>query len=133
MSGKEFLEKFQFEPINGSGSYIIDKEGIQKGQSISMKRRSDYWAEEKRFSTGLNNFDVIRFDVNSDDALEFEKFKKGDIDVINVNKAQRWEEQFNFPDYERGLVVKKKVYNEKPSGTQEYVLILEDLSLATSE
>ena len=46
-----------------------------------------------------------------------EKFKKGDLDVINVLKAQRWEEQFNFPDYERGLVVKKRVYNEKPTGT----------------
>lgn len=116
LSGSEFLEKFQFEPINGSGPYVISKDDIKKGQSLAMKRRSDYWAEEKRFSTGLNNFDVVRFDINADDALEFEKFKKGDIDVINVSKAQRWEEQFNFPDYERGLVVKKKVYNEKPSG-----------------
>ncbi len=116
LTGEQFLEKFQFEPINGSGSYIIDKENIKKGQSITLRRRSDYWAAEKRFNTGLNNFDVIRFDVNSDDALEFEKFKKGDIDVIAVSKAQRWEEQFNFPDYDRGLVLKRKVYNEKPSG-----------------
>ncbi|MCB0722583.1 MAG: ABC transporter substrate-binding protein [Ignavibacteriae bacterium] len=117
LSGKDFLEKFQFEPINGSGPYIIDKENIKKGQSITMRRRSDYWAEDKRFNTGINNFDVVRFDVVSDDAIEFEKFKKGDLDVINVLKAQRWEEQFNFPDYERGLVVKKRVYNEKPTGT----------------
>jgi microcin C transport system substrate-binding protein len=116
MTGKDFIEKFQFEPINGSGPYVIAKDDIKKGQSLTLRRRNDYWAEEKRFSTGLNNFDVVRFDVISDDALEFEKFKKGDLDVINVRKAQRWVEQFNFPEYDRGLVQKVMVFNEQPTG-----------------
>jgi microcin C transport system substrate-binding protein len=59
---------------------------------------------------------LVRFDVITDQSLEFEKFKKGDIDVINIGRAQWWEERFDFEDYKRGLVLRRKVYNENPNG-----------------
>ena len=116
LTGKDYLEKYQFEFIPGSGPYIIDKNDIKKQQSITIRRRSDYWAEKERFATGLNNFDLIRFDVLTDEALEFEKFKKGETDILLVNKAQTWAEKFDFDEYNRGLIDRKKVYNENPAG-----------------
>ena len=116
ITGTEYLEKYQMKFIPGSGPYLIDEKDIQKGKSISLRRRSDYWAENEKYNTGLYNFDLVRFDVITDPSLEFEKFKKGEIDVINVGRAQWWAERFDFEDYERGLVLKRKVYNENPNG-----------------
>lgn len=116
ISGKEYLEKYQFEFVPGSGPYLIDLKDVNKGQSIMIRRRSDYWAENERFNIGLNNFDLARFEVIQDPSLEFEKFKKGEIDVISVNRAQWWEERFDFDEYKRGLVLKRKIFNENPNG-----------------
>ncbi len=116
LTGKEYLDKYQFEFIPGSGPYVIDKNEIKKEQSIMIRRRSDYWAENGRFATGLNNFDLIRFDVVQDEMLEFEKFKKGETDVLIVNRAQTWNEKFDFEDFNRGIITRKKIYNENPVG-----------------
>jgi microcin C transport system substrate-binding protein len=116
--GSQYLEKYQFEFVPGSGPYLIRLDDINKGQSIMIRRRSDYWAENERFNTGLNNFDLVRFEVVQDQSLEFEKFKKGEIDVIVVNRAQWWEERFDFPEYDRGIILKRRIFNEYPNGVQ---------------
>ncbi|RPI18356.1 MAG: ABC transporter substrate-binding protein [Ignavibacteriae bacterium] len=116
ISGKEYLEKYQFEFIPGSGPYMIDVKDVNKGQSIMIRRRSDYWAEKEKYNTGLFNFDLVRFEVVTDPSLEFEKFKKGEIDVISVSRAQWWIERFDFDEYKRGLVQKRRIFNENPNG-----------------
>lgn len=121
MSGKDYLEKFQFEVVPGSGPYIIDKNDIKKGQTIAIRRRSDYWAEKDPSNTGLYNFDIIRFEVISDQKLEFEKFKKGDIDVLSftgVTRTNNWEEGLDIEDVKRGLIQKVEVFNERPAGVR---------------
>jgi microcin C transport system substrate-binding protein len=116
ITGKEYLEKYQFEFIPGSGPYLIDEKDINKGQSIMIRRRSDYWAEKEKYNIGLNNFDMVRFEVVQDPSLEFEKFKKGELDVISVSRAQWWVERFDFDEYKRGLVLKRRIFNENPNG-----------------
>jgi len=118
LSGKDYLDQYQFKYIPGSGPYLIDSNDVKKGQSISVRRRSDYWAEKEKQNTGLYNFDYIKFDIIGDDALLFEKFKKGEIDIIEVTSAKRWSEQFDFDEYNRGLILKRKIYNEYPRGVQ---------------
>ena len=116
ISGKEYLEKYQFEFIPGSGPYIVDKKEIKTGQSIMIRRRSDYWAEKEKFNSGLNNFDLIRFEVIPDDGLQFEKFKKGEIDVYLVYRASIWQEKFDFDEFKRGVVNRIKIFNENAAG-----------------
>jgi microcin C transport system substrate-binding protein len=121
ISGKEFLEKYQFKFIPGSGSYIVEEKDISKGQSIMFRRRSDYWAESMKFNKGLNNFDLIRFDVVQDPTLELEKFKKGEIDVLSIRSSSTWNDKLNFDDMKRGLMAKKRVFNETPGQLQGIV------------
>jgi|WetSurMetagenome_2_1015567.scaffolds.fasta_scaffold01760_2 microcin C transport system substrate-binding protein len=116
ISGKEFLEKYQYRYIPGSGPYVILESDINKYQSIALRRRSDYWGENERFNKGKNNFDVIKFVINSDNVLEFEKFKKQEIDIIQVTKTTDWKEKFDFPEVKRGLILKRKIFNEFPKG-----------------
>lgn len=116
ITGKEYLEKYDYDVVPGSGPYYIKKEDVEKGRSITIRRRSDYWGEKERFSQGLNNFDVFRTEVIQDETLEFEKFKKGEVDVYAFSRAQWWAEKSDFEDVKRGVVVKKKIYNKKPGG-----------------
>lgn len=76
ISGGDYLNKYQFEFVPGTGPYLIQQADINKGNSIMIRRRSDYWAENSEANKGLYNFDLIRFEVVQDDGLEFEKFKK---------------------------------------------------------
>lgn len=120
LPGKEFLEKYQFSFIPGSGPYIVAEKDIIKGQSLMIRRRSDYWADSYKFNKGLNNFDLIRFEVVQDPTLEFEKFKKGDIDVIAVRSASTWNDKLNLEETTRGLIVKKRIFNEFPANMQGF-------------
>ena len=121
IKGSEYLEKYQFDVIPGSGPYLVQKDDIKKGQSVLIRRRSDYWAEKERYNIGLNNFDEVKFEVVSDESLAFEKFKKGDLDLYNVNRAQWWAERFDFDEAKRGLVLKSRIFNENPNGIQGLV------------
>lgn len=121
ISGKEYLEKYQFEVVPGSGPYALLKEDVNKGQSVTFRRRSDYWAQDERFNIGINNFDAIKLEVIQDESLAFEKFKKGDIDIYSVNRAQWWAERFDFDEFKRGLVARYRVFNENPNGVQGLV------------
>jgi microcin C transport system substrate-binding protein len=116
ISGKEFLDKYQFSYIPGSGPYAILENDINKGQSIALRRRNDYWGENERFSKGKNNFDVIKFVITVDNLLEYERFKKGEVDIVQVTKASDWLEKFEFPEVKRGLILKRKIYNESSKG-----------------
>lgn len=116
ISGKDYLDKYQFSFIPGSGPYLVDQKDIQKGTSIGIRRRSDYWAEKEKYNQGLYNFDFVRFEIIGDESLEFEKFKKGETDLYYVTRSQWWEERFDFDEYKRGLVQKRRIYNENPNG-----------------
>ena len=58
--------------------------------------------------------------VVRDRNLEFEMFKKGDLDYYFVNRAQMWQESFSFPDVNRGLILKRRIWNHNPNGTQGF-------------
>jgi microcin C transport system substrate-binding protein len=122
LTGKDFLEKYQFEFIPGSGAYVLDKNEIKNGQSLMIRRRSDYWGEKEKFATGLYNFDLVRFEVIPDDAMEFEKFKKGETDVYIVSRAQFWAEKFDFDEFKRGVISRIRVFNETPAGASGIAL-----------
>ncbi|MBK9227809.1 MAG: ABC transporter substrate-binding protein [Ignavibacteria bacterium] len=122
VTAKDFLERFNYEPMPGSGPYFIRKEDVDKGRSITLRRRSDYWGEKEPFAKGMYNFDIIKTDVVQDETLQFEKFKKGEIDVYSVNRAQWWAEKTDFEEVKRGIVQKKKIYNQNPGGTSGLAL-----------
>lgn len=122
VTAKDFLERFNYEPMPGSGPYFIRKEDVDKGRSITLRRRSDYWGEKEPFAKGMYNFDVIKTDVVQDETLQFERFKKGEIDVYNVSRAQWWAEKTDFDEVKRGIVQKKKIYNQNPGGTSGLAL-----------
>ena len=116
VDGAAYLKDYNFKLLPGSGAYKVEEADIQKGKSVSIRRRTDYWAEKYRRNVGLNNFDEVREVVVRDQKLAFEMFKKGDIDDYYVNVSREWVEEMNFDRVQRGLIQKRKIFNDAPSG-----------------
>ncbi len=119
--GSDYLTKYQFKMFMGSGSYVIRNEDIQKDVSITLTRRNDYWDKDSKGSKYGSNFDKIKFLVVKDENLTKEKFKKGEIDVYPIGRAQWWKEEFNFENVQKGLIQKRKVYNYEAQGINGFV------------
>lgn len=116
--GAGYLRDYNFKLMPGSGPYTVNEADIKKGTSVSVRRRTDYWAEKYRATVGMYNFDEIRSVVVRDQNLAFEMFKRGDLDYYPVNISQQWVQELNYDDFQRGLLLKTKVFNNYPASTQ---------------
>ena len=132
IDGSEYLKEYQFKMMPGTGPYEIKEEDIINQESFTLTRRPDYWAKNDPMNKHVNNFDKIKFIVVKDNnALMFEKFKKGESDFYTVAAAREWVEECevdsltpgetNWPyALKKGWVQKRKMYSEKPAGTSGF-------------
>ncbi len=121
LDGTAFLEEYAFSVIPGTGPYIIPEENIINQESYTFERRDDYWAADDPLVRYKYNFDRIKVSVVKDnDALQFEKFKKGEQDIFNVQRSRRWVEETDFDATENGWIKKQRIFSEKPAGTSGY-------------
>ncbi|MDP8238672.1 MAG: extracellular solute-binding protein [Candidatus Hatepunaea meridiana] len=121
LTGKQYMKVFQFEMPPGSGLYTLVKEDIKKGRSIAIKRRDDYWDKDNPKGKGFANFEKIKFTVIHDEMMTFEKFKKGELDFYMVGRAQWWKKECDFENIKRGLIKKRKIFNDEPQGVSGFV------------
>lgn len=83
LTGKEFVDKFQFEQPIGSGEYIILSSDIKKEQSYKFTRRDDFWAKDDPMNKYTGNFDYIVFtSIVDNNTVEYETFKRGESDIF---------------------------------------------------
>lgn len=122
LPGKDYIEKYQFKYLVGSGPYVIMDEDIKKGESVTLRRRSDYWGEQEKMNTGKFNFDEVVLTVVRDKMLKNEMFKKGELDFMNVNSEETFKTGFDYDLANRNLVLKKKLYNNYPLGFSGLVM-----------
>ena len=118
ITGEEYVREYNYKMLPGTGPYIVNEEDVDKGTMITIRRRPDYWAETHRRNIGTSNFDEIQQLVVRDRNLEFEMFKKGDVDYYFVNRAQMWVEDLDYENITRGLNQKRKIFNHNPQGVQ---------------
>ncbi|NQV41189.1 MAG: hypothetical protein HQ506_02445 [Candidatus Marinimicrobia bacterium] len=121
IDGSEYLKEYQFKMLPGTGPYEIKEDDIISQESFTLTRRTDYWGIDDPTSKYTSNFDKIKFIVVKDNnALIFEKFKKGEADFYTVAAAREWIEETDFEAVQKGWVQKHKIYSEKPAGTSGY-------------
>ena len=121
LDGTAFLEEYAFSVIPGTGPYILEDKNIKNQESYTFERRKDYWDINSPFNRYKFNFDKIKVSVVKDnDALQYEKFKKGEQDIYNVQRSRRWVEETDFTATESGWIKKQRVFSEKPAGTSGY-------------
>ncbi len=107
------------KPIIGSGPYAF--ETIKPGETVSVKRRSDYWGENIPVAQGLNNFDEIRYDFYRDSNSLFEAFKAGLYDYRLESDATRWIGGYNIAPVKNGKIIKETHPIKTPKGMRAFV------------
>ena len=120
LSGKEFLDKFQFNQPVGSGEYIVLSDDIVKQQSYTITRRDDYWAKDIPVNKYSGNFDQITFEVIKDNpTLEYEKFKKGEVDKFwfTGNTTDKWLGDTTYDAVQNNWVKRDRVFTDGAVGT----------------
>jgi len=116
VTGADYIRDFNYRMLPGSGPYSVSEQDVQKGQAIRIRRRKDYWAMHDRRNVGTANFDEVQQRVVRDRNLEFEMFKKGDLDYYFVQRAAQWVQELDYPNIKRGLNQKRKIFNHEPVG-----------------
>jgi microcin C transport system substrate-binding protein len=115
--GDMYIKEYNWRFMPGSGPYYMKPEDLKKGESLTLTRRDNWWAENERWAKHTYNFDRLKFVVIRDQELWYEKFKKGEMDWYIVGRAQRWVEE--IPEEEiinKGWVQRRKIYNQAPEG-----------------
>ena len=82
-----YIRDYNYKMLPGSGPYMVSEQDVNKGNSVRIRKRNDYWAEQHRRNVGINNFASINQIVVRDENLEFERFKRGDLDVYLLLRA----------------------------------------------
>lgn len=118
LNGAAYIKEYNYKMLPGSGPYVISEQDVAKGNSVRMRKRTDYWAEKERRNIGVNNFATINQQVVRDENLEFERVKRGDLDLFVLTRAQQWVQELGFPHVKRGLIQRRKIFNNNPQGIQ---------------
>lgn len=116
MKGSEYLSKFQYEMPPGSGPYLVQAKDVKKPQSVALTRVANWWGKDDPLNAGQNNFNKIMIKFISDEKLMLEKFKKKEMDFYIVARAKYWREEFDYDEIKRGIVQKRKIYTDDPTG-----------------
>jgi len=116
LTGATYLQEYENQVMVGSGPYEMPLEMLERGKKIVLLRRANYWGMEEKYNRGLYNFDRIELLVEPDVKKSFEQFQNYELDIYVVNEAARWVNDTNFPNIQRGLIQKRKIYNKCPQG-----------------
>ncbi len=120
LTGKEFLEKYNFNMPSGSGPYYLAEKDIKAGSGWRLTRRPDYWAKDYPASKYSANFDYVNYVVVKDNAtLLYEKFKAGEIDLFRFSMAttEKWVKDTEYEAIKNGYIRRYRFYNNGPMGT----------------
>jgi microcin C transport system substrate-binding protein len=77
--------KEHLRPV-GTGPYIV--KSFSRDQAMVLERLPNWWAKDLPQYRAKFNQDTLTYKIISDPALEYEKFIKGDIDLVNFTSDQ---------------------------------------------
>jgi peptide/nickel transport system substrate-binding protein len=110
----ETFGETSFKPALGSGPYVVAD--LVPGATITLKRRSDFWAEDHPLTRGLYNADEIRYDFYRDSNALFEAFKAGLYDVRIEPDPTRWMTGYDVPAVRDGRILRETLHFDAPKG-----------------
>lgn len=114
-TAEEWTKAHVHEFMMGSGPYEGRAEEQKLGERFTLRRRKDYWADGARARSGQFNFDRLTWIVVPDPAMQVERCKKGDLDLVQVESSALWHEGLDperLGAIRRGLLRKTLVHRE---------------------
>lgn len=105
-------------PLLGSGPYLLSE--IDQGNSITLTRNPDYWANDLPVKRGFHNFDTIEITYFRDGNALFEAFKKGLVDVYFESSPENWKKAYGGRALAEGRIKQTEVIPKSASGMRGY-------------
>jgi microcin C transport system substrate-binding protein len=129
---KDFVKKYNWEIEPNTGPYILTD--YSKGKYLIFERKKDWWAKDLRYYKNRYNVDKIKYTVVRDMNVEYEYFKKAQIDGFGATLPSIWHEKAKGDIFDKGYVQKIWFYNEVRQPTMGFYLnldksILKDVNL----
>lgn len=112
--GPDFERRYDWWPRPTTGGYVIKKEDVIKGRSITLSRVKDWWAKDRKYTKNTCNVDKIVYQLVRDDNKALEYFKRGKIDLMPLAKPKNWYEKTEFDAVFDGYIEKATFYNVFP-------------------
>lgn len=116
------FEESTLEPPLGSGAYKVGR--FEPGRYIEYQRVADYWGKDLPVSSGVNNFDVVRYEYFRDREVGFEAFKARAYLFRQEFTSRTWATGYDFPALREGKVKQEILPDRTPSGAQGWFLNL---------
>ncbi len=112
----DFVQKYNWSIVPNTGPYEIDQKQVKKGKSVTFVKKKDWWAKDRPFFKNRFNVDKVVFKVVREQTVNFEQFKKAQLDVFSLNDPAFWHEKSNIDIFNKGYAEKLWFYNDRPRG-----------------
>jgi microcin C transport system substrate-binding protein len=112
----DFVRRYNWAVVPNTGAYQIAD--FKKGRYVIFERKKDWWARERRYFKQRFNVDKVRYTVIRDANLQWEYFKKGQLDVFGITIPEFWHIRTRTPVVEKGYVARVWFFNDTPQSAQ---------------
>ncbi len=112
--GPDYEERYNWRHQPTTGPYSLSKEDIDKGVSLTLTRKKDWWGNDKKFYRYRYNPDKIVWRVIRDTPKAFELFRAGQLDLAVVSSPQTWYEKSEIDPVYKGYIERYWWYNDFP-------------------
>ncbi len=110
----------QKEIFPGSGPYKFKEAKV--GSSVTYERDPNWWGATLPINKGRYNFDIIHVDYYRDQAIAREAFFAGETDFFAENTIKDWENSYNVPPVQSGLILRSEIPQKRPAGMSGFFL-----------
>jgi microcin C transport system substrate-binding protein len=108
------------EPPLGSGPYRIGR--FEAGRFVEYERVPDYWGKDLNTRIGTSNFDILHYDLYSDETVMIEAFKGDAFDYRFERSSKNWATGYvGLPALDKGFVIKEEYPNLDSGRMQAFV------------
>jgi len=120
---ENFVQKYNWALEPNTGPYQIEK--FKKGRYVRFKRKEDWWAKDLYYFRNRFNVDTVLFKVIRDPNMQWEYFKKDQLDSFPATNPNYWHIKTDIPAVQKGYVHKIWFFNDIPQSAAGFWLNLD--------
>jgi microcin C transport system substrate-binding protein len=108
----DFTSRYNWAVVPNTGAYQISE--FKKGRYIRFARKHSWWAKERRYFKNRFNVDTVQYSVIRDVNLQWEYFKKGELETFGLVQPKYWYDKSRTRVVENGYVHRIWFFNDMP-------------------
>ena len=109
---RDFTTEYNWAVVPNTGPYQISE--FKKGRYIRFARKTDWWAKNRRYFRHRFNVDTVQYTVIRDFNLQWEYFKKGELETFGLVQPKYWYDKSRTRVIENGYVHRIWFFNDLP-------------------